>query len=134
MPSLLGEQKQTNPFLRADLPGVQKAVGVVGVWRTDKAAQPFELRYEMVEMTEDFATPEDRADGQPILKLMEEYTRELKDENYLAKYSQTLHPHQAGKDPTGSARGRVYREGEGLGHVAAGAAVGRERHGVGARL
>ena len=30
VPSLLGEEKQTNPFLRADLPGVQKAVGMVG--------------------------------------------------------------------------------------------------------
>ena len=28
--SLLGEVKQTNPFLRADLPGVQKAFGMVG--------------------------------------------------------------------------------------------------------
>src|SRR5438477_517214 len=30
VPSLLGEEKQTNPFLRADLPGIQKAVGMVG--------------------------------------------------------------------------------------------------------
>lgn len=30
VPSLLGEEKQTNPFLRADLAGVQKAVGMVG--------------------------------------------------------------------------------------------------------
>ena len=30
VPSLLGEEKQTNPFLRVDLPGLQKAVGMVG--------------------------------------------------------------------------------------------------------
>ena len=30
VPSLLGEEKMTNPFLRVDLPGVQKAVGMVG--------------------------------------------------------------------------------------------------------
>ena len=30
VPSLLGEEKATNPFLRADLPSVQKAVGMVG--------------------------------------------------------------------------------------------------------
>ena len=30
MPSLLGEEKATNPFLRADLPSVQKAVGLPG--------------------------------------------------------------------------------------------------------
>jgi len=31
VPSLLGEEKQTNPFLRADLAGVQKAVDLVGL-------------------------------------------------------------------------------------------------------
>ena len=30
VPSLLGEEKQTNPFLRADKPSVQKAVGMTG--------------------------------------------------------------------------------------------------------
>jgi hydroxyacylglutathione hydrolase len=30
VPSLLGEEKKTNPFLRADIPSVQKAVGMVG--------------------------------------------------------------------------------------------------------
>ncbi|HTR87875.1 MAG TPA: hydroxyacylglutathione hydrolase [Reyranella sp.] len=30
VPSLLGEEKQTNPFLRADLASLQKAVGMVG--------------------------------------------------------------------------------------------------------
>ncbi len=31
VPSLLGEEKATNPFLRADLPSLQRAVGMVGV-------------------------------------------------------------------------------------------------------
>jgi hydroxyacylglutathione hydrolase len=30
VPSLLGEEKRTNPFLRADEPAVQKAVGLLG--------------------------------------------------------------------------------------------------------
>ena len=30
VPSLLGDEKKTNPFLRADIPSVQKAVGMVG--------------------------------------------------------------------------------------------------------
>ena len=30
MPSLLGEEKATNPFLRADVPAVQAAVGLAG--------------------------------------------------------------------------------------------------------
>jgi len=39
VPSLLGEEKQTNPFLRADLPGVQKAVGMVGKSPVDVFAE-----------------------------------------------------------------------------------------------
>ena len=31
VPSLLGEEKATNPFLRADLPSLQRSVGMVGV-------------------------------------------------------------------------------------------------------
>jgi len=31
VPSLLGEEKATNPFLRVDVPSVQRAVGMVGV-------------------------------------------------------------------------------------------------------
>jgi hydroxyacylglutathione hydrolase len=30
VPSLLGEEKATNPFLRADAPSVQRAVGMAG--------------------------------------------------------------------------------------------------------
>jgi hydroxyacylglutathione hydrolase len=30
VPSLLGEEKATNPFLRADVPGAQRAVGMIG--------------------------------------------------------------------------------------------------------
>jgi len=30
VPGLLGEEKKTNPFLRADVPSVQEAVGMAG--------------------------------------------------------------------------------------------------------
>src|SRR5262249_2154176 len=32
-------------------------VGVVGVWRTGKADRPFDLRYQLVSLSEDFLTP-----------------------------------------------------------------------------
>ena len=48
-----------------------------------RRSRPFELRYQLVEMTADFATPKDQEKGQPLLTLMEEYTKELKDQNYL---------------------------------------------------
>jgi hypothetical protein len=76
-----------------------KAVGVVGVYRTGKPDQPFDLRYQMVDMTEDFATPPDREKDHAILKLMEEYTKELKDQNYLALVKPARSKEQAGQDP-----------------------------------
>jgi hypothetical protein len=76
-----------------------KAVGVIGVYRTGKAAQPFDLRYEMVEMSEDLKTPKGEEATQPILELLEKYTKELKDGDYLHKVPQVNHVNQAGKNP-----------------------------------
>jgi nitrate reductase cytochrome c-type subunit len=98
----------TNPKTRAktmllSLGHKGKYVGVVGVFRTGKAAQPFELKYQLVEMGEEFMTPKGKEANQPILKLMEEYTAELKKEDYLDQYPQIPHPSQAaakGKAPT----------------------------------
>jgi hypothetical protein len=70
-----------------------KYVGVVGVWR--RPGRPFELRYELVEMSEEFLTPASREADQSILKLMEEYTAELKRDDYLGQYPQVSHPSQA---------------------------------------
>lgn len=80
-----------------------KYVGVVGVYRTNKPGQPFDLRYQLVEMTEDFATPKAQEADQPVLQLMEKYTEELKHDNYLGKYAQKKNLAQAtatGKMPT----------------------------------
>ncbi len=86
-----------------------KYVGVVGVFRTGKAARPFELKYQLIEMGEEFMTPKGKEADQPILKLMEEYTAELKRENYLGQYPQISHPNQAtakGKIPKYVGTGR----------------------------
>jgi hypothetical protein len=72
-----------------------KYVGVVGVFRTGKADRPFELKYQLVEMGEEFMTPAAKEDDQPVLKLMEAYTAELKKDNYLGQYGQIRHPNQA---------------------------------------
>jgi 2',3'-cyclic-nucleotide 2'-phosphodiesterase (5'-nucleotidase family) len=86
-----------------------KYVGVVGVNRTPAADQPFELRYQLVEMSESLQTPKEREADQPIVKLMEEYTRELRNNKYLARYGQMRHSLQVavkGVTPTyiGSAK------------------------------
>jgi hypothetical protein len=76
-----------------------KAVGVVGVFRTEHADRPFELRYQLVEMSPDFATPESDKPEHRMIKLEEEYAKELKDQHYLEQYPQVKHSNQAGKDP-----------------------------------
>jgi hypothetical protein len=69
-------------------------VGLVGAYRTGKADQPFELHYESVQLGPEYKTPEAETAGQPILALMEEYAREVKKDNYLARYPRTKHPIQ----------------------------------------
>jgi hypothetical protein len=64
------------------------------VWKTGKVESPFEYRYQLVEMTEDLQTPKGKEIGQPILRLMEDYTEELKRGDYLSKYGAVKHLHQ----------------------------------------
>ncbi len=71
-----------------------KYVGVLGVWRSEKPGQPFQYKYQLVELTPEYKTPEGNEKGHPILDLMEAYTRKLRDDNYLARYGQTKHEMQ----------------------------------------
>jgi hypothetical protein len=69
-------------------------VGIVGVWKTANPAKPFDLKYQLVELGEDFLTPNDAVAGHPIIAVMQQYKQELKDQNYLAKYPQVAHPNE----------------------------------------
>lgn len=73
-----------------------KYVGAVGVNRTGWDDPKFELRYQLVRLGEEYLTPENKEKGHPVLELMEQYTKELKRENYLAKYLPSKHPSQVG--------------------------------------
>ena len=72
-----------------------KFIGVIGVYKTGKAAQPYRFEYERVELTEDFVTPKEKEKGHPIMELMEAYSRELKGdggkESYLEKHGRVRH-------------------------------------------
>jgi hypothetical protein len=69
-----------------------KYIGVLGVYRN---GADFNFKYQLVEMSIDYETPQEQQATQPIMKLMESYTRELKDKNYLEKYGQGKHILQA---------------------------------------
>ncbi len=76
-----------------------KAVGVVGVFPPDAAGQPLQLKYQQVSLGEEYLTPRDQEANNPIARLMERYTQELKDGRYLQKYGQTKHPLQVAAAP-----------------------------------
>jgi hypothetical protein len=67
-----------------------KNIGVLGVYRTEPG-NAFTFKYKLVEMGEEYMTPKEQEDNHPIQKMMEDYTRELKDKNYLARYGQSKH-------------------------------------------
>ncbi len=69
-------------------------VGVVGVFPR-KGTPPFELKYQMVSIGPDFDTPAPLQKEHKVMRLMEEFTQELMQDNYLAKFKQRAHPLQA---------------------------------------
>ena len=71
-----------------------KYVGVLGLYKGAKPETPAN-KYTIVQMSEDYLTPDDQAAGNPIVKLMEAYSAELKRDGYLSKYPQMVHPFQA---------------------------------------
>lgn len=100
-----------NSTMIASLGHKGKYVGVVGVWKPARPGAPFTLKYQLVEMSEEFLTPKDKEVDHPIVKMMEDYTEQLKRDDYLARFAlrQTKHPLQVmepiaglkgGKSPT----------------------------------
>jgi len=69
-------------------------VGVVGAFRGDKANQPFDLRYQLVSIGPEYQSDKAKAADNPVAALMEDYTKELKARDYLARFPRTPHPMQ----------------------------------------
>jgi 2',3'-cyclic-nucleotide 2'-phosphodiesterase (5'-nucleotidase family) len=69
-------------------------VGVVGAYRTGNARQPFQLKYQLVQLVPEFATPEGQEKGNLLNQLMEEYARDVKANDMLGKVKQKEHETQ----------------------------------------
>lgn len=69
-------------------------VGCVGVFASKQAGQRFDFRYQLVPMEEKYETPAGKDSTNPVLALLDQYTREVRDKNYLANYTKTPHPIQ----------------------------------------
>src|SRR5262249_1319161 len=50
------------------------------------------LRWDLVRLGPEFKTPDEEREKQPVIQLLEGYTKRLKDENYIAKVPKLLHP------------------------------------------
>src|SRR5262249_47546024 len=59
----------------------------------------FQLRYQLVLLSPEFRTPKDDPDGNPVVGLMEGYTKELQKNDYLHRYPQAAHRLQAQAKP-----------------------------------
>jgi hypothetical protein len=63
-------------------------VGLVGAYKTDKADKPYTLRYHLVPLEEEFETPKGQEKDHPVMRLMEDYAREVKRGGFLARAAQ----------------------------------------------
>ena len=68
------------------------SVGVVGLFKTDKGV---ELKYQLVPLTEDFVTPEDKVKDSKVLAILEQYAADVKKQNLLAQFTARPTPHPA---------------------------------------
>jgi nitrate reductase cytochrome c-type subunit len=68
-----------------------QSVGVVGAF---KAGNGYEFHYQLVRLSEEFATPPEKVKDHKILKLLEEYQGEVKREDLLGEYVRSMRsPH-----------------------------------------
>jgi hypothetical protein len=73
-----------------------KYVGAIGAFRRLGAspATPFALKYQLVALEPPFETPLARVKTHPLMELMENYSKDVKNGNYLEKYKKNDHPVQ----------------------------------------
>jgi hypothetical protein len=70
-------------------------IGLVGVYPSNQVAgKPFELYYQLLKIGPEYKTPPGQDASNPILALMEEYARKVKDQNFLQHFPQAKHPIQ----------------------------------------
>lgn len=65
-------------------------IGLIGVYKTDKGT---ELYYQRVVMAEEFETPADKEAGHPMLKLLQDYSDTVRDNDYLSEMAKRKKMH-----------------------------------------
>ena len=65
-------------------------VGVVGIFRGPRGTEIF---YQRVVMAEEFETPPEKEKGHPVLKLLQDYSDSVRDNDYLSEMARRKKPH-----------------------------------------
>jgi hypothetical protein len=68
-------------------------IGVVGAFR-GKTPGAFELKYQLVSIGLEYDTPKGKEATHPVMLLLEDYAKKVKDDNYLVRYLRSTHPVQ----------------------------------------
>jgi hypothetical protein len=69
-------------------------IGVMGVFRGNGPANPFDKKFQIVEMSEDYETDKNKEDQNPILKILQDYAREVQAQGFVRQVPRTEHPVQ----------------------------------------
>jgi hypothetical protein len=70
-----------------------RKVGVLGAYRAAKG-KGFEFHYQLCSIGPEYETPEGKEASNPMLELLDEYAREVKNQNFLGQHARTKHPTQ----------------------------------------
>jgi Cytochrome c554 and c-prime len=68
-----------------------QSVGVLGIYKAEKGG--IELYYQRVVMTEEFETPPAKEKGHALLKLLQDYSDTVRDNDYLSEMAKKKKPH-----------------------------------------
>jgi hypothetical protein len=111
-------------------------VGVVGAFRSAKAGQPFDLRYQLVSIGPEYETAEGKEKSNPVNGVMENYTELLKKDDFLARFPRTAHTVQihfpnakyVGSERCADCHEHAYKVWEKSRHATAYKSVAEARH------
>jgi hypothetical protein len=93
-PALLVQPDPALPTQVAVIGHKGKYVGLVGLYRSNDKKEPFRMQYQIVEMSEEWETPEGKKGTQPVVLLVEKYKQELRAQKMMDKLVRNLHPNQ----------------------------------------
>src|SRR5262249_8489425 len=67
-------------------------LGVIGVFKNSDRS--LHLHYDLVRLDDEFETAKDQAAANPVVKLLEGYSKEVRDKDLLGRFPQVAHPMQ----------------------------------------